>query len=210
MGFALNNSLLTACYPITRGRYRVAAAHIAIIQGPAHQAKSITTKRTDPMFNKRKFIAVTTALTLTAIAGLSPALAAGGNDPIKGIDIIIKKDPGSQPIKPFSLGGSELEKLNAFQGTDRPRFVLKTIGTRLDAGKGFVTSGMTALGKIWCAPCKMADSFQVKFPHDDATYTISITMRSGEATRPTQVQGNAKVLPNLDAPNPKAKPTPKN
>ena len=154
------------------------------------------------MFSKRKFFAATAALTLSAVASLSPALAAGGNDPIIGIDIIILKDPSSQPIKPFSLDGSELEKLNALGGTDRPAFVLETIAGRMGAGAGFVKSGMAELGNIWCAPCKMADRIEVNFPHDDATYTLGLTFHGKDAKRPTKQQGKAKLNTQL------AKPTP--
>lgn len=162
------------------------------------------------MFRKRKFLAVTAALTLSAVAVLSPALAAGGNDPIGGIDIIILKDPSFQRIKPFSFEGSELEKLNTLQGADRSDFVLETIAAHMGAGAGFVKSGMGALGKIWCADCKLSDRFEVTFPHEDATYTVGINIKGGEPTRPTRLPGKVKAQSKLDATNPKAQTLPNN
>ena len=43
-----------------------------------------------------------------AVALSASAFAQGGNDPISGIDIIIKRDPGSQPIKPGEYGQEEI------------------------------------------------------------------------------------------------------
>lgn len=126
-----------------------------------------------------KIIATTVALatTITATAGLSPAFAIGGNDPIVGIDIILKKDPSSKPIKPFSLNDREIKQLNDLKGEDRPMFVLKTIAGRIDAGEGFVKSGMNALDDIWCGPCKMADEIVVKFTVAKVTYSLGLTFQ---------------------------------
>ena len=45
-------------------------------------------------------------LALSAILAVpTQVFAQGGDDPIDGIDIIIKKDPGSQPIMPFGFTG---------------------------------------------------------------------------------------------------------
>lgn len=157
------------------------------------------------MFSKRKFLTLTTALAFTAMTGLSPAWAAGGSDPIIGIDIIIKKDPGSQPIAAVPFADEALAKLNALSGADRPAFVLQTVAAHVGAGDGFVKSGMEALGKIWCAPCKMADRIEVTFPDDDATYTLGLTFHSAEVKRPTTTQGEAKPMQKLDMRLPKPK-----
>ena len=157
------------------------------------------------MFSKRKFLTLTTALAFTAMTGLSPAWAAGGNDPITGIDIIILKDPSSQPIAAVPFGGEALAKLNALSGADRPTFVLQTIAAHVGAGDGFVKSGMAELGKIWCGPCKMANRIEVKFPDDDATYTLGLTFHGTEAKRPTTQHGEAKPVQKLDTRLPKPK-----
>lgn len=152
------------------------------------------------MFSKRKFLTLVSALSLSALAGLSPAWAAGGNDPITGIDIIIKKNPGSQPITSVPFGNGELAKLNALRGAERPNFVLKVVAARMGAGDGFVKSGMAELGKIWCGPCKMADRIEVKFRDEKVNYALSLTFRAEEATRPTKRQGKVNTIPKLDKP----------
>ena len=63
---------------------------------------------------------ITTGLA-AALMSAPAAWAIGGDDPINGIDIIIKKNPGSQPITPGRFGKKEIgltydagaEKLNA-------------------------------------------------------------------------------------------------
>lgn len=152
------------------------------------------------MFSKRKFLTLTTALAFIAVTGLSPAWAAGGNDPIGGIDIIILKDPSSQPFAAVPFGDETLAKLNALSGADRPTFVLQTVAAHVGAGEGFVKSGMEALGKIWCAPCKMADRIEVKFPDGGATYTLGLTFHGEDAKRPTKQQGKAKLNTRLPKP----------
>lgn len=127
------------------------------------------------------------ALGMSMMAGLSPALARGGNDPITGIDIIIKKDPSSQPIKPFSLNGGEIKTLNGLKGANRPAFVLKTVAKRIGAGDSFVQSGMKELGDIWCGPCKMANEIAVKFPDGKTTYLLEIKFKGGDIARPSKM-----------------------
>jgi len=108
------------------------------------------------------------------MAGLSPALAIGGDDPIEGIDIIIKKNPGSKPINPYSLTGIEIKMLNELKGVDRPAFVLKTIAKHIGEDGEFIDSGMKALGDIWCGPCKMVNDISVKFPVGETTYMLDL------------------------------------
>ena len=63
---------------------------------------------------------ITTGLA-AALMSAPAAWAIGGNDPIEGIDIIVKENPGSQPITPGRFGEKEIgltydagsEKLNA-------------------------------------------------------------------------------------------------
>lgn len=155
------------------------------------------------MLTKRSLITAATALAFSATLGLSPAFAIGGDDPIEGIDIIVKEDPGSHPIKPFSLTGGEIKQLNALKGADRPTFVLKRVAGRIDAGQSFVKSGMNALGDIWCGPCKMADEISVKFTDAKVTYTLDLNFHGDDIARPTKAIssestkgiGNIKPLP---------------
>ena len=69
----------------------------------------------------RKFLVSILAAT-TALS--SAAFAQGGNDPIEGIDIIMKKDPSEEAIRnPFSFGEEELKTLNSLKGMDRPALI---------------------------------------------------------------------------------------
>jgi hypothetical protein len=128
------------------------------------------------MTKRRIFLLGAAALGMTLLAGISPAMAIGGDDPIEGIDIITKKNPGSRPIKPFSLDGDEIKMLNGLKGADRPTFVLKTIAKRIETGDEFVASGMKALGDIWCGPCKMVNDIAVKFPVGKTTYVLELVI----------------------------------
>ncbi|WP_201593212.1 hypothetical protein [Psychrobacter sp. Pi2-51] len=62
----------------------------------------------------------------------SLALAAGGDDPITGIDIIIKKDPGSQPIANIPFTDSEMNQYNELRENDRPTYLNKVIVPKLE------------------------------------------------------------------------------
>ncbi len=61
------------------------------------------------MFAKHTFLTAAAALTLSLAMGAAPASAQGGDDPIEGIDIIIRDLPGSRPIAPVSVGDDENE-----------------------------------------------------------------------------------------------------
>jgi len=126
-------------------------------------------------------IFTTTAFTTAAlIIGLSsPIWAQGGDDPIAGIDVILKKDPSSKPIKPFSFNASEIKQINALKGDDRPHYALKLIAEDIGAGEAFVASGMKAFDDIWCGPCKMADTFAVEFKTEKAAYSLTVKFRAG-------------------------------
>jgi len=69
------------------------------------------------------------SLTL-AIPSLS--FAAGGNDPITGIDIIILKDPSSQPIANIPFTDSEINQYNELRENDRPAYLNKVIVPKLE------------------------------------------------------------------------------
>ncbi|WP_201579858.1 hypothetical protein [Psychrobacter sp. Pi2-52] len=62
----------------------------------------------------------------------SLALAAGGNDPILGIDIIILKDPSSQPIANIPFTDSEINQYNELRENDRPAYLNKVIVPKLE------------------------------------------------------------------------------
>lgn len=62
----------------------------------------------------------------------SLAFAAGGNDPIEGIDIIILKDPSSQPIANIPFTDSEISQYNELRENDRPAYLNKVIVPKLE------------------------------------------------------------------------------
>ncbi len=70
-------------------------------------------------------------LSLT-LAVPSLSLAAGGNDPITGIDIIIKEDPGSQPIANIPFTDSEISQYNELRENDRLAYLNKVIVPKLE------------------------------------------------------------------------------
>jgi hypothetical protein len=143
---------------------------------------------------KRTFLLSAAAFGISMMAGLSPALAIGGDDPIPGIDIIIKKNPGSKPIKGYSLTGSDIKILNRLKGADRPAYVLKTVAKHIGAEDAFVQSGMKALGDIWCGPCKMVNDITVKFPVGKATYLLDLHIHGAKPVQAKEITAQAKKI----------------
>lgn len=129
----------------------------------------------------------------TLLAGLSalmlslttplPVLATGGDDPISGIDIIIKENPSLVPIKPFSLTDGQLEKLSGLKQKDGARFLSKIIADHIakaggGGGKVDVQDlSFAALADEWCAPCKMVNSIAIKFKDPDSGVTYSVLLK---------------------------------
>lgn len=69
---------------------------------------------------------------LTAAALMSfTAAAQGGNDPIEGIDIIMKEDPSQAPAYEFSASQSELEMVNKLTGPARSQYTSKVFGEKI-------------------------------------------------------------------------------
>jgi hypothetical protein len=140
------------------------------------------------MLTKRSFITAATAIAFTATLGLSPALAIGGNDPIPGIDIIVKEDPGSRPIKPFSLTEREMKQLNSLKDADRPTFTLKLIAEHIGADGKFVEAGLKAYSEQGCPPkpwtyCGDPEVFSV----GEVTYTLDLNFHGDDIGRPTKI-----------------------
>jgi len=109
--------------------------------------------------SKRTFLALAVALGLTPLT----ALAEGSDDPIPGIDVIIEKDPSSQPVAQDPLSGAQVEKFNSLKGAERSTFLAAIITrTILDIGpKASPDEIREALLKqmddSWCGPCRMVD-----------------------------------------------------
>ncbi|SEK99899.1 hypothetical protein [Pacificibacter marinus] len=89
---------------------------------------------------KRQFTAHAAALATALMFTTAPSFSASGNDPIGGIDIIINEDPGSHPIKPFSLDQDEFKTFNGLKDTAGLDLVLSTVSKRIDADDARHTS----------------------------------------------------------------------
>lgn len=124
---------------------------------------------------------LTAALTATAlmVSFANPIWAQGGDDPMPGIDIIIKEDPSLVPAKPMTFDQAQMKQINALKGDDRPIYALKVIAEEIGAGKGFVAAGAKAFDGIWCGPCKMADELAVKFRADDVAFSLTVRFKAG-------------------------------
>ncbi|MEM5468268.1 hypothetical protein [Celeribacter marinus] len=145
---------------------------------------------------KHTILTATATLTCAALLGFSPAYAIGGNDPINGIDIIIKEDPGSRPIAPFSLSDGELKQINSVENQDRPKMTLSIIAKRIEAGNGFVEAAMKAYSGQGCPPqpwtyCGDPEVFEV----GKVTYTLDLNFKGGEVARPTKGSPRIQELP---------------
>lgn len=115
--------------------------------------------------------AITTALSISAFAQ-------GGNDPIPGVDIIIKRDPSSQPIKPFSMTPDEIAQLNKIKGVGRMELILKAAAKRADVQDGFVKSGMSVMGKDWCGECPWPERARYEFKNGETVYVMDLAFQT--------------------------------
>jgi len=122
------------------------------------------------LFTSISIAAMTTLFSITA-------LAQGGNDPISGIDIIMKRDPSSQPIKPFSMTPDEIAQLNKIKGVGRMELILKAAAKRVevkDAHDRFAKSGMAVMGKDWCGECPWPETASYTFNNGKTTYKLEL------------------------------------
>ena len=111
------------------------------------------------------------------------AFAQGGDDPISGIDIIIRKDPSQEAIKPFSMTGEEMKQLNAIKGVGRMELILKAAAKRTKTERGFIKSGMAVMGKDWCGECPWPEKASYKFKEGEVTYTLDLKFHSEGGVR---------------------------
>ena len=130
------------------------------------------------LFTSISIAAITTVFSISA-------LAQGGDDPIVGIDIIIKEDPSLAPIKPFSMTGDEMAQLNRIKGVGRMELILKAAGKRVKADEGFIKSGMSVMGKDWCGECPWPETASYIFKNGEITYKLDLSLiHISEPTRP--------------------------
>ncbi|NRA88165.1 MAG: hypothetical protein HRU28_12415 [Rhizobiales bacterium] len=144
--------------------------------------------------NKFLKILALTAMLVTPFT----ALAQGGDDPISGIDIIVKKDPGSQPIKPFGLTGGELKKYNSLKASDRAVYLSKIVAGEMNKiSEGASPKGgwqkllQTSLAKNWCSSCKVV-TFTVHTQTEKAKYKITFKPKTN-GSKPAIVKIKAKA-----------------
>jgi len=80
-----------------------------------------------------KFLKLT-AITwfLLQIFAISTVYAQGGNDPIPGIDIIIKRDPTSKPIRDMHFGKDHAHKLAEMDTKEANHFLKELLVTSLE------------------------------------------------------------------------------
>jgi len=122
------------------------------------------------------FTSFSVAALTTAFSTL--ALAQGGDDPISGIDIIARRDPSQEMIKPFSLTGEEIKQINAIKDVGRMELILKAVAKRTKTQEGFVKSGMAVMGKDWCGECAWPEKASYKFKSGETTYTLDLKFHS--------------------------------
>jgi hypothetical protein len=157
------------------------------------------------MMRKRKFTAHAAALCTALILTTTPSFSAGGNDPIEGIDIIIKKNPGSHPIKPFSLDQDEIKTFNGLKDTAGLNFVLSTVAKRIDADDAFIQAGIKAYLDHGCPPMPWSHCGEtINFKAKDTRYTLQLKFNSKAIARPTKMSVTAPQKP-----SPKLKELPK-
>ncbi len=135
---------------------------------------------------KRAFLAASACLGAATLAPM-PAFAIGGNDPIPGIDVIVKKDPsGDKPIAPFSLTGDEMARFNRRKGRERADYLAGIIAMRIAEADGEIPVDVLyeafakAMGDSWCGPCRMVDGKivnEVKVPWGEGAITAMITAK---------------------------------
>lgn len=139
-------------------------------------------------------------LIITAmLASPFTAFAIGGDDPINGIDIIIKKNPGSaRPIAPIRITGGTLKKYNSLKASGRAVYLSKIVSQkvmRITTGNapkgGWQKTIQRSLAKHWCGPCKMA-TFTLNAKTEKASYKLTFRPKASQ-TKPSIVKMKAKT-----------------
>ena len=124
-----------------------------------------------------------TAIAL-ALAYSVTAFAQGGDDPIEGIDIIIREDPSQAPIAAVSFTPDQLKKINSVKGMDRPSYMAK-VGAiyAQEAARGAEPKGgwnavfQKALVKNW-NPEEKGGSTTVRTQTGKQAYKVTFTVQA--------------------------------
>ena len=123
------------------------------------------------------------AITLALIYSTA-AFAQGGDDPIEGIDIIVKKDPSQEAIMAGSFNPDELKVLNTLKGMDRPAYMAKVGASYAqEATRGAQPKGgwkavfQKALVKNW-NPEEKGGSTTVRAQTGKQAYKVTFTVQA--------------------------------
>lgn len=119
-------------------------------------------------FKKSKLLTISAPLLAIGMICSLPALAdQGGDDPMPGIDIIIKEDPSLVPIPPASPSRGQLKKLSKLKGSDSAQYLSKIIAGHIKkhggGGKVSVNDIVVPLKKAGCCVQEISKFPPIKF-----------------------------------------------
>ncbi len=124
--------------------------------------------------SKRTFL-----ITSLAMAGLPlRAFALGGNDPIEGIDVIVKRDPADDPVSEFSFSDDQIARLNRKQGEERVDYMAGEIAMVIAAQNKELPVDVAyeelraQMLKTWCGECQDGGEYMLKA--GEATLKITV------------------------------------
>jgi hypothetical protein len=121
-----------------------------------------------------------------ALVLASTAFAQGGNDPVPGIDIIIKEAGIQAPIINIGFNPDQLKKLNSLKGFDRPAYMASVgAGIAQKTARGAPPKGgweaafKETLTKNWTVE-ERGGSTTVNVATQEQKYAITFTVRTEE------------------------------
>lgn len=133
------------------------------------------------MISKRTFLSRATALFVSASFMAGPALAQGGDDPIVGIDIIIKKDPSSQPVMNTGFDRGSLARLNEMKGQERPKFITSVVyelTSEVGFDRSFQEDLYKALSSKWSDEYRPEETLiRARSADGEQRYTVTVVIK---------------------------------
>lgn len=124
-------------------------------------------------------------LTIGIFTSLSFTIFQGGNTPVPGIDIIIKREisnsDGFHPIAGAALGIKELKEISALAGIERSVYISKVITPIIEKAtkeKGLEKDILKGLIKTRCIECKSFEAFTFKVPSKNSKKSYVITLNT--------------------------------
>jgi hypothetical protein len=138
-------------------------------------------RKKNTMISKRTFLSHATALFVSASFAVGPALAQGGDDPIPGIDIIVKKDPGSQPVMDTSFDRGSLANLNEMKGQDRPKYITSVVyelTSEVGFDRSFREDLHKALSSNWSEKYRPEETtINARSDDGEQRYTVTVVIK---------------------------------